>query len=59
LRSLEVERALSDFREHLGGRLCITLPDGIGQAVEVDSIDIELMKRCVQTLSRRRHRTRG
>ena len=31
----EVLQGLRDFQEHLGGRLCITLPDGIGKRVEV------------------------
>jgi len=32
---LEVLRGLADFREHLGGRLTVTLPDGIGRGIEV------------------------
>ena len=38
---LDVETALADFREHLGGELSITLLDGIGRGVEVTSIDPE------------------
>ncbi len=53
LQSLEVERALSDFREHLGGELCITLLNGIGCGTEVDRIDIPLMKSCVESLALR------
>jgi 3-dehydroquinate synthase len=52
LRTLEVERALSDFREHLGGKLCITLLKGIGSGFEVDEIDLPLMKSCVESLAR-------
>jgi len=31
---------LEEFREHLGGRLTITLPDGIGSKLEVHHLDI-------------------
>lgn len=47
---LDVARALNDFREHLGGALCITLLRGIGCGVEVDSIDVPLMSRCIEEL---------
>ncbi len=30
---------LAQFREHLGGRLCITLPRGIGSRIEVHEMD--------------------
>ncbi len=51
LASLNVEQALQEFREHLGGDLCITLLRGIGNAVEVNHIDINLMQECVDSLS--------
>lgn len=35
---------LRDFQEHLGGRLTITLPDGIGQKVEVHHMDHDLIE---------------
>lgn len=47
---LDVHRALEDFREHLGGKLCITLLTGAGRACEVDQIQLEVMRRCVQQL---------
>lgn len=34
---------LEEFRQHLGGRLCITLLTDIGQTVEVNTVDIDLM----------------
>ena len=37
--ALEVLEGLEQFREHLGGRLTITLPDGIGTKVEVHQMD--------------------
>jgi 3-dehydroquinate synthase len=50
LRYLDVDRALSDFREHLGSELCITLLDGIGTGVEVNEIDVNMMAKCVHWL---------
>jgi 3-dehydroquinate synthase len=34
----KVIRGLKEFQEHLGGRLTITLPDGIGRKVEIHEI---------------------
>lgn len=42
-------QGLEDFREHLGGRLTITLPNGIGQRLEVNTIDSALMLRLIQS----------
>ena len=53
LASLDVGSALDDFREHLGGRLAITLLTGIGTKKEVDAIEIPLMKQCVYQLLNR------
>ncbi|RDU98006.1 3-dehydroquinate synthase [Trinickia dinghuensis] len=50
LDALDVRRALSDFREHLGGRLCITLLKGIGEGFEVDTIDVDAMRECIAEL---------
>ncbi len=50
LDSLNVENALAEFREHLGGKLCITLLDDIGSAKEYHSIDGHLMQACVGDL---------
>jgi 3-dehydroquinate synthase len=38
---------LERFREHLGGKLCVTMPDGIGRAKEVFSIDEDRMAFCL------------
>ena len=35
---LEILEGLEQFREHLGGRMAITLPHGIGKKIEVDHI---------------------
>jgi len=57
---LDAERALADFREHLGGELSITLLSGIGVKKEVNEIDIPLMKRCIAILTdRAAHKTAG
>ena len=50
---LEVLRGLSDFREHLGGRLCITLPTTIGKTVEVHSMDDALIAQAIATVKAR------
>ena len=50
---LDVDTALSDFREHLGGELTIALLQDIGSKVEVNAIDSHLMKRCIGILAGR------
>jgi 3-dehydroquinate synthase len=50
---LDVDKALSDFREHLGGELSIPLLEGIGRKVEAHEIDIPLMQRCIGRLAER------
>ena len=41
---------LDDFREHLGGRLTITLLDDLGVPADVHRIDRSLMRRAVERL---------
>ncbi|MBN2711476.1 MAG: 3-dehydroquinate synthase, partial [Planctomycetes bacterium] len=41
---------LKKFQEHLGGKLTVTLPKGIGGRVEVNEIDSELMGACIRKL---------
>ena len=50
---LDVEKALGEFREHLGGVLSIPLLEGIGRKIEAHEIDIALMKRCIALLGER------
>lgn len=50
---LDVQQALSEFREHLGGTLSIPLLEGIGRKVEVHEIDVALMKQCIARLCER------
>ncbi len=49
---LELLRGISDFREHLGGRLCITLPTAIGSAKEVHSMDNTLIEKAIAIVKR-------
>lgn len=44
---------LEEFREHLGGRLTITLLAGIGRGVEVNAIDAALVESTIDWLSAR------
>ena len=44
-------RGLDEFREHLGGALCITMLTGIGHAVEIGSIDRDAMLAAARRLS--------
>lgn len=41
---------LEEFRQHLGGQLCITLLTGLGTAIEVHEIDSSVMLLAVQKL---------
>jgi 3-dehydroquinate synthase len=49
---LDVQVSLSDFQEHLGGVLTITLLSAIGQGIDVHEIDVPLMQRSVQRIMR-------
>lgn len=54
LDALDVDRALDEFREHLGGQLCITLLNRLGEGVEVERIDTSLMRDCIGQLREKR-----
>ncbi|MBN1443200.1 MAG: 3-dehydroquinate synthase [Planctomycetes bacterium] len=54
---LAVIAGLEEFREHLGGRLTITLPDSVGRKVEVHHLDHDLIEESVQRLRARAART--
>ncbi len=49
----EVLQGLADFREHLGGELQITFPDGIGHRIEVSSVDTVVMTEGITVLRER------
>lgn len=50
---LEILAGLEEFREHLGGRLNITLPHGLGDRCEVHHVDTNLVAEAIEFLSRR------
>ncbi len=43
-------KGLTEFREHLGGKLTITLLEGIGQGMEVNQVDLSLYKDAISLL---------
>ena len=43
-------KGLEEFREHLGGELTITLPDGIGARVELHEMDTGLIESCIDAM---------
>ena len=47
-------KGLSEFREHLGGELTITLLEGIGRGIEVHEIDAERVRAAIGWLKSRR-----
>ncbi len=47
----ELLKGIQEFREHLGGELTITLINGIGKKMDVHQIDMELMKKSVNSLN--------
>jgi len=46
----DVLAGIEQFREHLGGRLCVTLPRSIGDKVEVHRISVPLMMKAIGLL---------
>ncbi len=53
LRWIDVDKALREFREHLGGVLSIPLLSGIGDKKEAHEIDVKLYQECISTLADR------
>jgi len=49
---LEILRGLEDFREHLGGELCVTYPRGIGRRHEVHEVRATLVAKAILRLKR-------
>jgi 3-dehydroquinate synthase len=44
---------LEEFRQHLGGRLTLTMLTGVGQPIDVHQVDSQRMKDAIALLSRR------
>jgi 3-dehydroquinate synthase len=53
LRAPELLDGLAEFREHLGGELCITLLAAIGRGVDARDVRTELMQRAITALAAR------
>lgn len=49
----ELLEGLEDFRQHLGGRLTLTLLEGIGQPVDVHQVDMKAMRDALQEAAAR------
>lgn len=47
---LEIFDGLEEFREHLGGELCVTFPRGIGDRLEAAEIDFQAMEQAITRL---------
>jgi 3-dehydroquinate synthase len=43
-------RGLTEFREHLGGELTLTLLEGIGKRIEVHEVDLFLYRQAISLL---------
>lgn len=48
--NLKVFAGLAEFQEHLGGKLCVTFPQGIGARHEVHEIDLDAMAAAIKEL---------
>ncbi len=48
--SYSLFQGLSEFREHLGGELTLTLLEGVGKKVEVHEVDLSLYKQAILLL---------
>jgi 3-dehydroquinate synthase len=44
---------LEEFRQHLGGRLTLTMLTGVGQPIDVHQVDSQRMKDAIALLSTR------
>jgi 3-dehydroquinate synthase len=50
---LRILAGLEEFRQHLGGRLTLTIPDGLGRKTEIHDLPAALVEEAVEWLSRR------
>ncbi len=56
---IDIDKALREFQEHLGGELTIILLNGLGQKTEVHKIDAGLYRKCIELLAGRRTKNIG
>jgi 3-dehydroquinate synthase len=47
---LIILNGLNEFREHLGGELSLTLPNGIGHKTEIHQVDFSLIEKAIHML---------
>lgn len=52
---LEILDGLNQFREHLGGVLTLTLPDGLGRRCEIHTVNPDIMEEGVEALKAQGH----
>lgn len=50
---LDIFDGIEQFRQHLGGKLCITLPCPLGSKREVHTLDTKLLSNAIDLLSKR------
>ena len=43
-------KGLEEFRQHLGGRLTVTMLKAVGHPINVHQIDTDVMKRAIEKL---------
>ncbi|HEX6985666.1 MAG TPA: 3-dehydroquinate synthase, partial [Planctomycetaceae bacterium] len=51
-RTAELFAGLEEFRQHLGGRLTVTMLEGVGRPIDVHEIDLGLMKSAIDRVRR-------
>jgi 3-dehydroquinate synthase len=51
--TLRILAGLEEFRQHLGGRLTLTIPDGLGRKTEIHDLPATLVEEAVAWLARR------
>lgn len=48
----ELFAGLEEFRQHLGGRLTVTMLEGVGRPIDVHEIDVPVMKTAIERVRR-------
>jgi len=48
--NLQVVEGLEEFRQHLGGRLTLTMPNGLGKKMEIHELDPKLVENAIEYL---------
>ena len=51
---MDIQKAMREFQEHIGGELTVILLNGIGSKIEVHEVDTKLYKDCINTLASRK-----